>query len=72
MPLSSPPNTTCDFPFHFRCPYRWEELGPETTQGLRYYEVCKKDVHIVSTRANFKKYAELGHCVAVRLPKCRW
>ena len=65
----SPWNThariSCEF--SFKCPKHWDRLPPTAIEGVRHCAACDRDVHLALTEEHFRRHAEDGHCVAVRV-----
>jgi len=55
----------CDF--SFQCSKTWEYLSPTDNAGIRHCQECNRDVHLALTEEDFRRYAEGGYCVAVRV-----
>ncbi|MCB9676961.1 MAG: TIGR02996 domain-containing protein [Alphaproteobacteria bacterium] len=51
--------------FEYACPERWEDMQATKDPLLRTCSVCDKAVHFVSTVAEARQHANLGHCVAI-------
>jgi len=51
----------------FKCPRTWGKLTPTETEGIRHCSECDRDVHLALTEINFRRHADDGHCVAVRV-----
>ncbi len=51
----------------FRCPRTWGQLSPTKTDGIRHCSECERDVHLALTAEDFRRRAEVGQCVAVRV-----
>jgi uncharacterized protein (TIGR02996 family) len=63
----------CPLRFRFRCPLRWEKLGPTADPGVRYCHHCGENVYHCSTIEEAREHALHGNCVAVdsRLTRTR-
>lgn len=53
--------------FTFKCPKVWSRLQPTSVEGVRHCQECQREVHLALTEDDFKRHAEGGHCVAVRV-----
>ena len=53
--------------FAFKCPKAWGCLEPTADEGVRHCPECDRDVHLALTEADFRRHADEGHCVAVRV-----
>jgi hypothetical protein len=53
--------------FSFRCPQTWGRLTLTENPGIWHCSECGRDVHLALTQADFRRYGEEGHCVAVRV-----
>jgi hypothetical protein len=51
----------------FRCPQTWDRLTLTENAGIRHCSECDRDVHLALAQADFRRYGEEGHCVAVRV-----
>ena len=51
----------------FRCPRTWGQLTPTKTEGVRHCSECERDVRLALTAEDFRRHAEEGQCVAVRV-----
>ncbi len=45
----------------------WECLSPADNAGIRHCQECTRAVHLALTVEDFRRYAERGYCVAVRV-----
>ncbi|MBS0206720.1 MAG: hypothetical protein JSS49_27905 [Planctomycetes bacterium] len=52
------------FFFRFRCPKVWASLAPTSTPGIRFCDVCHKNVYFASTADELELHARAGHCTA--------
>ena len=52
------------FFFRFRCPKVWASLAPTSTPGIRFCDVCHKNVYYASTADELELHARTGHCTA--------
>ncbi len=52
------------FFFRFRCPKVWTSLAPTSTPGIRFCDVCHKNVYYASTADELELHARAGHCTA--------
>ena len=43
------------------------QLSPMKTEGIRHCSEWKRDVHLALTTVDFRRHADEGHCVAVRV-----
>ncbi len=57
--------------FRFKCPKVWDNLQPTQHEGIRHCPECDRDVHLALTEADFRRHADEGHCVAVRVLQAR-
>ena len=55
--------------FTFKCPNSWERLTLTDDPNTRHCGACDRDVQLVRTEAAFKRQADAGQCVAVRLSR---
>lgn len=53
--------------FSFKCPKTWERLSPTDIASIRHCSECDRDVHLALTEEDFRRHANGGHCVAVRV-----
>lgn len=53
--------------FVFQCPRTWDRFTPTEQENIRHCSECDRDVHLVLTEEEFRRHAEGGHCVAVRV-----
>ncbi len=53
--------------FRFTCPKVWDNLQPTQQEGIRHCPECNRDVHLALTEEDFRRHADGGHCVAVRV-----
>lgn len=53
--------------FAFKCPKQWDRLVSTATEGIRHCPECDRDVHLALTEEDFRRHADGGHCVAVRV-----
>lgn len=53
--------------FSFQCPKTWECLSPTDNAGIRHCQECNRDVHLALSEEDFRRHAEGGYCVAVRV-----
>lgn len=53
--------------FAFKCPKQWDRLLPTAVDGVRHCPECDRDVHLALTEEDFRRHADGGHCVAVRV-----
>lgn len=53
--------------FAFKCPKTWDRLTPTAHTYIRHCSACERDVHLAQTEEDFRRHAEGGHCVAVRV-----
>ena len=53
--------------FAFKCPKTWGQLTPTEAEGIRHCSECDRDVHLALTEEDFRRHADGGHCVAVRV-----
>lgn len=51
----------------FKCPRTWAQLSITDTVSIRHCPACDRDVHLALTEEDFRRQAEGGHCVAVRV-----
>jgi uncharacterized protein (TIGR02996 family) len=57
----------CELKFAFECPKQWDQLKPTDKDGVRYCEMCQKNVYFCKTVRDARNHAWEGHCVAVQL-----
>lgn len=55
----------CDF--SFQCSKTWECLSLTDNVDIRHCQACNRDVHLALTEEDFRRHAEGGYCVAVRV-----
>ena len=53
--------------FRFKCPKVWDNLRPTQQEGIRHCPECNRDVHLALTEEDFRRHADEGQCVAVRV-----
>ena len=53
--------------FSFKCPRSWDRLAATERDDIRYCSACERDVHLALTQEDFRRHAEEGHCLAVRV-----
>ena len=53
--------------FRFKCPKVWHLLQPTQQEDVRHCPECDRDVHLALTEEDFRRHADEGHCVAVRV-----
>lgn len=53
--------------FAFKCPKVWNRLQPTSEEGVRHCPACDRDVYLARTEEDFRRYADEGQCVAVRV-----
>src|SRR5262245_37049576 len=58
----------CSVTFRFRCPESWDNLQATDRADVRFCLECREDVHYCETDAEMIQHAEVGHCVARRMP----
>ncbi len=51
----------------FKCPRTWGQLQRTEAEGTRHCPKCNRDVHLALTEEDFRRHADGGHCVAVRV-----
>ncbi len=57
--------------FRFKCPKVWDNLQPTHQDGIRHCPECDRDVHSALTEEEFRRHADEGQCVAVRVLQAR-
>ena len=55
--------------FSFKCPKTWDRLTPTANASIRHCSECDRDVHLALTEEDFRRHAEEGQCVAVRVQR---
>jgi uncharacterized protein (TIGR02996 family) len=65
--VSRVPIENCELWFEFQCPKQWDKLQPTAEAGVRFCEVCQKNVHYSRTVNQARGHALQGRCVAVEL-----
>ncbi len=58
--------------FAFNCPRRWEDLIKGDDRKVRSCLLCKRDVHLVETQAEWDQRLAQGACVAVTAAETFW
>lgn len=53
--------------FSFQCSKTWECLTPTDNASIRRCQECNRDVHLALTEEDFRRHAEGGYCIAVRV-----
>ena len=53
--------------FAFKCPQVWDRLEPTAVDTIRHCLECDRNVHLAVTQAEFRRAADEGLCVAVRV-----
>lgn len=53
--------------FSFKCPKTWERLSPTDIASIRHCSECDRNVHLALTEEDFRRHADRGRCVAVRV-----
>jgi hypothetical protein len=53
--------------FSSKCPKTGDRLVSTGLVSVRHCPECDRDVHLVLTEDNFRRHAEAGHCVAVKV-----
>lgn len=53
--------------FAVKCPKSWARLTPTEDAAIRHCPECERDVHLALTEKDFRRSAEEGQCVAVRV-----
>jgi len=53
--------------FSFKCPKQWDRLQPTSLEDVRHCPECDRDVHLALTEEDFRRHADGGRCVAVRV-----
>jgi len=53
--------------FSFKCPKMWDRLQSTGAEGVRHCSACDRDVHLALSEEDFRRHAEEGRCVAVRV-----
>ena len=53
--------------FAFKCPKVWNRLAPTDNAHIRHCSACDRDVHLALSQEDFRRSAEKGLCVAVRV-----
>ena len=53
--------------FAFKCPKVWDRLSPTDDAHIRHCTACDRDVHLALSEEDFRRSAEEGLCVAVRV-----
>jgi hypothetical protein len=53
--------------FAFKCPKVWDRLAPTNDDRIRHCSACDRDVHLALSEDDFRRSAEEGLCVAVRV-----
>jgi hypothetical protein len=53
--------------FSFKCPKQWDRLQPTSLEGVRHCPECDRDVYLALSEEDFRRHADEGRCVAVRV-----
>ena len=53
--------------FRFKCPKVWDNLQLTQQEGIRHCPECNRDVHLARTEEDFRRHADEGQRVAVRV-----
>ena len=53
--------------FRFKCPRQWDRLQPTALEGVRHCFECDRDVYLALTKEDFRRHADGGRCIAVRV-----
>lgn len=65
MPWNSEETLSCEFVL--QCPRTWEQFTSTDHPNIRHCCSCDRAVHLVTTEEDFRRHADGGHCVAVRV-----
>jgi hypothetical protein len=50
--------------FKFKCPLEWGKLDKTDIQGIRFCDICNRNVHFARTQSELDDLAGRGKCVA--------
>ena len=56
---------SCEFPPKY--PKQWDRIQPTANEGVRHCLECDRGVHRALTEEDFRRRADSGQCVAVRV-----
>ncbi len=57
----------CEAKLALKCPRQWDALGPSRAPGVRFCDVCSKNVYYCDDVATAQRHAWSGDCVALDL-----
>ncbi len=52
-------------PLAYRCPKRWEDLTSTDDPAVRFCPACSKDVHLVSSQDDLRRFKGTPSCIAI-------
>lgn len=52
-------------PLAYRCPKRWENLKPTDVPAVRFCSACSRDVHLVSSQDDLRRFKGTPSCIAI-------